>query len=196
MDTLLSMCRKKSRNEAVSSAGALKDLLQGSVLPDRKLRYFGDQPGLGAKDTTDQHLILWVFEDYLKKYYFDFLGILENLSLDPLPFPRNHTVRYFYDLLKEKPEQEANLLRLLVNKLVIYSSYSLLVLIRFSGRQGQKNCVQNIILLSTASAGTSNDEEYCHSRIGTGPVQTFYHPISAILHRYHVEPNNPEWKGL
>jgi len=38
--------------------------------------------------------------------------------MDPLPFVRNHMIAYILDLLKEKPEQEQLLLRLLVNKLV------------------------------------------------------------------------------
>ena len=38
--------------------------------------------------------------------------------MDPLPFVRNHMIAYISDLLKEKPEQEQLLLRLLVNKLV------------------------------------------------------------------------------
>lgn len=117
MDALISMCKKKGRNEAVSSVGAVKDLLQGTILPDRKLKYFKDQEGVAARDVTDRHLILWAFEDYLKRFYFDLLGVMEGLSMDPLPFPRNHMVRYFFDLIKDKPEQEANLLRLLTNKL-------------------------------------------------------------------------------
>ncbi|ORY75459.1 CBF/Mak21 family-domain-containing protein [Protomyces lactucae-debilis] len=116
MDTLLAMCKKKSRNEAVSSIAAVKDLLQGSVLPDRKLRFFKDMP-VTSPEITDAHLVLFAFEDYLKRFYFELLGLMEQLSLDSLPFPRNHMVRYFYELLKDKPEQEANLLRLLVNKL-------------------------------------------------------------------------------
>lgn len=117
MDALMSMCRKKGRNEAVSAVGAVKDLMQASVLPNRKLQYFKDQAGVAARDVTDQHLIVWAFEDFLKRYYFELLGVMESLSMDPLPFPRNHMVRYLFDLLKDKPEQEANLLRLLTNKL-------------------------------------------------------------------------------
>ena len=38
--------------------------------------------------------------------------------MDPLPFVRNHMISYIFDLLRDKPEQEQLLLRLLVNKLV------------------------------------------------------------------------------
>ncbi|BFZ57616.1 RNA-binding ribosome biosynthesis protein mak21 [Savitreella phatthalungensis] len=115
LETLLSMCRKKSRNEAVSTIAAVKDLMQGTLLPDRKLIPFKERTS--HSKASDRHLIIWAFEDMLKSLYFDLLGVIEGLSIDPLPFPRNHMVRYVYDLLKDKPEQEANLLRLLVNKL-------------------------------------------------------------------------------
>lgn len=42
---------------------------------------------------------------------------LQPLSLDPLPYIRAQTMSLIFTLLKEKPEQEQNLLRLLVNKL-------------------------------------------------------------------------------
>lgn len=38
--------------------------------------------------------------------------------MDPLPFVRNHMISYIFELLRDKPEQEQLLLRLLVNKLV------------------------------------------------------------------------------
>ncbi|BFZ64904.1 RNA-binding ribosome biosynthesis protein mak21 [Saitoella coloradoensis] len=117
LDTLLGMSRKRSRNEAVQSVGALKDLLTGTVLPDRKLRFFKQQPELGAEGMTDRHLVVWAFEDYLKRWYFDLLQVMEQLSMDQLPFARNHMVTYLFELLRDKPEQEQNLLRLLVNKL-------------------------------------------------------------------------------
>jgi len=38
--------------------------------------------------------------------------------MDGLPFARNHMISYIFELLRDKPEQEQLLLRLLVNKLV------------------------------------------------------------------------------
>ncbi len=66
---------------------------------------------------TDQHLLLWYFEDWLKKYFFSVLQILETLSLDPLSYVRTQAMNLIFILLRDKPEQEQNLLRLLVNKL-------------------------------------------------------------------------------
>lgn len=47
------------------------------------------------------------------------------MSVDPLPHPRNLAVVHLSNLLRDKPEQEGNILRLLVNKLVsiLYSLF-------------------------------------------------------------------------
>ncbi|KAF7294651.1 CCAAT-box-binding transcriptional factor [Mycena indigotica] len=94
----------------------ISDWWVGGGAPSRKLKYFRDQP-LGHPGVTDQHLLLWYFEDWLKKYFFSILQILETLSLDPLPYVRTQSITLLCTLLREKPEQEQNLLRLLVNKL-------------------------------------------------------------------------------
>lgn len=134
LETLVGLARKRSRAQAVEVLGALKDLFGlGSLLPsDRKLRKFEGQPDLLAvfsnkmkwtsndplpKPLTQGHLILWAFEDWLKDTYFDVLKILETWCSDEVVFARGKAVDYVCQLLREKPEQEANLLRLLVNKL-------------------------------------------------------------------------------
>ncbi|KAL9541000.1 hypothetical protein MBANPS3_009371 [Mucor bainieri] len=116
LDTLMAMGRKKGRNESVMAITSLKDLFIGSVLPDRKLIYFADRP-LASKDVTHLHLLLWIFEDHLKKTYLEFLQLIEELSRDTLMHVRNNMVTCLHDLLANKPEQEQNLLKLLVNKL-------------------------------------------------------------------------------
>lgn len=134
LENLLGLARKRSRGQAVEVLGALKDLLgPGALLPsDRKLRSFASQPGLfatfsskGSWKSEDRlpeplkevHLVSWAFEDWLKSMYFEVLKVLEIWCNDELVFARSRAVDYVYQLLKEKPEQEANLLRLLVNKL-------------------------------------------------------------------------------
>lgn len=134
LEALVGLARKRSRGQAVEVLGALKDLFGlGSVLPpDRKLRAFVAQPDVLAafmsrmnwrpddplpKGLTKAHLIYWAFEDWLKGIYFEILKILETWCNDEVVFARGKAVDYVCQLLKEKPEQEANLLRLLVNKL-------------------------------------------------------------------------------
>jgi len=43
-------------------------------------RYFRDQPLLHP-DVNDEYLLLWYFEDWLKKYFFSVLQILEVTSV-------------------------------------------------------------------------------------------------------------------
>ncbi|KAF2105850.1 CBF/Mak21 family-domain-containing protein [Lophiotrema nucula] len=134
-EQLLGLSRKKSRNQALMALAALKDLLgQGVVLPpDRKLRVFARQPGLIAVlqgknvnwKSGDRlpghlqkvHLIAWAYEDWLKKQYFEMLKVIEGWCNDEVEYSRNRSVSFVWELLKEKPEQEENLLRLLINKL-------------------------------------------------------------------------------
>lgn len=134
LENLLGLAQKRSRGQAVEVLGALKDLMgSGALLPsDRKLRTFASQPGLFAVFSSKKswrsgdplpvplkevHLISWAFEDWLKSMYFEVLKVLEIWCNDEVVFARSKAVDYVYQLLKEKPEQEANLLRLLVNKL-------------------------------------------------------------------------------
>ncbi|GEQ67046.1 hypothetical protein JCM33374_g709 [Metschnikowia sp. JCM 33374] len=114
-DTLLSYCEKKSRTAALQAINALKDLFLNGLLPDRKLLSFSKQAL--NKNADAKTLAMYYFEDHLKKSYFKFIQVLEFLSHDPILHVRMNVVSHIFDLLKAKPEQEANLLRLGVNKL-------------------------------------------------------------------------------
>lgn len=59
---------------------------------------------------------MWYFEDFLKKAYFELVQVLEALLQDTLGHVRLSALEYAYDLLAAKPEQEQNLLKLVVNK--------------------------------------------------------------------------------
>ncbi|KAF9466712.1 CBF/Mak21 family-domain-containing protein [Collybia nuda] len=107
---------KGGRDESLKALRCIVDWWVGGGAPDRKLRYIRDQPLLDHS-VTDEHLLSWYFEDWLKKFFFSILQILETLSLDPLPYVRTQALTLIFTLLRDKPEQEQNLLRLLVNKL-------------------------------------------------------------------------------
>ncbi|EEQ85006.1 hypothetical protein RJZ56_007198 [Blastomyces dermatitidis] len=135
LENLIALAKKRSRAQAVEVLRSLKDLFaQGTLLPsDRRLKSlanhsallaaFEDVPGNWTasnplpKGLDRSHLIVWAFEDFLKEQYFEVLKILEIWCNDEIEFSRSKAVSYVYELLKEKPEQESNLLRLLVNKL-------------------------------------------------------------------------------
>jgi ribosome biogenesis protein MAK21 len=135
-EALLALAKKRSRGQAVTALGAIKDLLGvGTVLPaDRRLKFFENQPGLLGTlqgdhipqwelgntlpgHITNGHMISWAYEDWLKNAYFEVLTVLEGWCNDEVEFARGRAVTYVYELLREKPEEESNLLRLLVNKL-------------------------------------------------------------------------------
>ncbi|KAL5529557.1 hypothetical protein ACEPAG_5542 [Sanghuangporus baumii] len=116
LETLRTMANKKGREESLKALRAICDWWVGGGAPDRKLKYFVDQP-LNQPGVTDKYLLLWYFEDWLKKYFYTILQTLETLSLDPLPYIRLQAMALIFTLLRDKPEQEQNLLRLLVNKL-------------------------------------------------------------------------------
>lgn len=135
-DALLNLASKKSRAQALGAIGALVDLLgPGTLLPsDRRLRPFHAQPGLlgtlqkhSVKSwspsqplpgkITEEHLISWAYEQWLKDTYFKIIQLLETWCSDEIEYSRMKAVDFVYGLLKEKPEQESNLLTLLVNKL-------------------------------------------------------------------------------
>ncbi|KAI0176636.1 CBF/Mak21 family-domain-containing protein [Pestalotiopsis sp. NC0098] len=136
LENLIGLATKRSRGQALAAAAALVDLLgPGSLLPsDRRLRTFGTQPGLigtlqkhHIKTWTDKqglpgvinkaHLVAWAFEDWLKEAYFRIIQAIEVWCSDEIEYSRVRSIDMVYALLKDKPEQESNLLRLLVNKL-------------------------------------------------------------------------------
>ncbi|EGC43319.1 CCAAT-box-binding transcription factor [Histoplasma capsulatum var. duboisii H88] len=135
LENLIGLAKKRSRAQAIEVLRSLKDIFaQGTLLPsDRRLKSLINQPallsafdGVSSNWTSSNplpnglersHLIVWAFEDFLKEQYFEVLKILEIWCNDEIEFSRSKAVSYVYELLKEKPEQESNLLRLLVNKL-------------------------------------------------------------------------------
>jgi hypothetical protein len=75
--------------------------------------------------------------------------------MDALPFARNHMISYIFELLRDKPEQEQLLLRLLVNKLV-----HIPVAMLIPGRRIQTNFSKDIVFPITAPIGASTNEIY------------------------------------
>lgn len=113
-DSLYAKCEIKNRESACKALEVFKDLVVSHVLPDRRLRWFRDQPlapGLPLKV-----LVAWSFEDYFKNLYFTLLRTLESLLADTVENIRLRALYCVFDLFQRKPEQEANLLRLGVNK--------------------------------------------------------------------------------
>ncbi|KAI2472162.1 CBF-domain-containing protein [Annulohypoxylon bovei var. microspora] len=165
LDNLIGLSAKRSRGQALAALAALVDLFgPGMILPsDRRLRPFSSQLGLvgtlqkynvktwstGQKlpgKITKEHLISWIFEDWLKEAYFKMIQNLEVWCDDEVEYARTKAVDLAFALLRDKPEQESNLLRLLVNKLgdrdrKISSRASYLVLQLLNSHPGMKHVV-------------------------------------------------------
>lgn len=120
LDTILGMVTSKvGKRHAGVGIDALKELFLISLLPDRKLKYFGQQSLHVLSETKDANslLLFWYWEDCLKHRFERFVIALEDASKDALPFLKDKALKTMFDLLKNKPEQERKLLSTLVNKL-------------------------------------------------------------------------------
>ena len=122
LDSLVTMASKRGGARAVVgiSLDALKELwLEVLLPPSRKLRFFEQQPLAAIKPGRegDRALLLWTFEDALKKKYAVFVASLENLSKDNLDFVKDRASKTAFDLIMDRPEAEQALLSTLVNKL-------------------------------------------------------------------------------
>ena len=107
-----------NKDQRVAVMKALADWwVNGGGKETGKLRYFADQPLLSHPDLTDRHLLVYAFEDFLKRWFFNLLQVLEALTHDMLPFIKTQALHITFRLLSGNAEQEQNLLRLGVNKL-------------------------------------------------------------------------------
>lgn len=135
-EALMGLALKKNRGQALGALGSLVDLLGPGLLlpPNRRLTKFESQRGLlgilqehriyrwaSGEDLpgglTETHLVAWAYEDWLKSSYFKIIQLLEVWCNDDIEYSRMKSLDFVYTLLKEKPEQETNLLTLLVDKL-------------------------------------------------------------------------------
>ncbi|CAH0517509.1 unnamed protein product [Peronospora belbahrii] len=114
---LITMAKKKARRESLMAIESLKDLFLNTFLPNEtKLRYFHQHP-LQMAQSSPTHLMLWFFEHCLKTAYTQLLTVLASGMDDAVDSHKRTCLRAANALLRAKPEQEATLLAMLVNKL-------------------------------------------------------------------------------
>lgn len=114
---LITMASKKARRESMMAVDSLKDLFINNLLPDdRRLNFFHQNP-LHHPSVTDEHLVVWFFEHCLKTAFAQLVGVLANGMDDAVDNHKRACIRAANALLAGKPEQEAVLLAMLVNKL-------------------------------------------------------------------------------
>ncbi|XP_039254152.2 CCAAT/enhancer-binding protein zeta-like [Styela clava] len=133
LDTFLAMLRKKGKREAVIGLEALRDIFLSELLPESKrLRHFHSQPVESLKQVFNdesnnfnakrveiqRRVIFWAYEDLLKNSYKQLVDSLGNFFLqDSLDNIKIKGMKITLELLTAKPEQERELLTMLVNKL-------------------------------------------------------------------------------
>ncbi|XP_071963136.1 CCAAT/enhancer-binding protein zeta-like [Antedon mediterranea] len=124
LDSLLQMVNKKGRREALTALENLKELWMSELLiEDKKLKLFSQHPfdQLTAicgksKEKRDKRLLMWYFEDAVKKRYSEFVKTLETLCQDTVQAVKTKALSTMKELLVGNPEQEQVLLGKLVNK--------------------------------------------------------------------------------
>ncbi|CAL8467747.1 g7285 [Coccomyxa elongata] len=121
LDELLRWVGKSSGARAVAGQAidALREIFIAALLPDRKLKFFEEQPIAAVPSNKDgmRRLLYFYVEDQIKRRYAAFVGMLEEASRENLDFLKEKTLKAIAQLLAAKPEQEAHLLAALVNKL-------------------------------------------------------------------------------
>ncbi|CAE7262902.1 Cebpz [Symbiodinium natans] len=117
---LLTMASKTARSDSAMAMDALKELLTGTLLPNRKLKTLEQMEPVSAKglkkSTFTEICVVSFFEDYLKTAVAAFVQVLGFASQNTVAFIKTKAVRSAYELLSAKPEQEKALLSLLINK--------------------------------------------------------------------------------
>ena len=116
LDLLAGMAAKKEQRTAQLALQAIKDLLIHNLLPDRKLRAFKAQP-LGHPQLNMPTAILFWYEDQLISRVQRVLDALDAGLKDTVEHFKKQCMETVAELLVSKPEQEARLLAMLVNKL-------------------------------------------------------------------------------
>lgn len=117
LSQLITMASKKARRESLMAVDSLKDLFLNNLLPDdRKLNFFHQNP-VTHPSATPEHLALWFFEHCLKTAFAQLVGVLSDGMDNAIDNHKRACIRAANALLTAKPEQEAVLLAMLVNKL-------------------------------------------------------------------------------
>jgi len=130
-ENLLKIANKKEKRICRQAIVAIKEVLINELLPERRLRLFHQQSikslakALVSSDGRDiwnhesckKRMILWWFEDKLKKLMVEFVDRVRELTCDPLKETKKSSMIVAFQILTNKPEQEKAFLKMIVNKL-------------------------------------------------------------------------------
>ena len=118
VEQLFTMTKHANSRESLFAIEGLREVFYDQLLPsDRKLRYFDQSLQLLAASPSKRALVVWYFEDSIKKIYLQYLQVLEGQLKDPAAFHRCKILSIVWELFVAKPEQEQSNLALILNKL-------------------------------------------------------------------------------
>lgn len=116
LDGLIALAAKKEQRVSLLALDALKDLFIHSLLPDRRLRIFENQP-LQTLERSISISIMFLFEDELISRVENFVGVIENGLRSTVEYYKKRCMDIAAEMLTNKPEQEARFLADLTDKL-------------------------------------------------------------------------------
>jgi ribosome biogenesis protein MAK21 len=116
LDMLITMALKKEQRVSQMALEALKDLLIAQLLPDRRLKSFKKNSLGHPKLSMRSALLLW-FESQLISRVEKVVQALEFGLSSNVEYYKKICMELAVDMIKHKPEQEARILTLVVNKL-------------------------------------------------------------------------------
>lgn len=116
LDALLELCAHRDQRHATFALEAVKDLFIHNLLPDRRLQVLKSCPFKHPKMTL-AHALIFYFEDQLMTKTVQLVSALENGVKSTVDHFKRLCMGIASELLMSKPEQEARLLMMLVNKL-------------------------------------------------------------------------------
>jgi ribosome biogenesis protein MAK21 len=113
---LMQYASKKEQRPAQLALEAIKDLLISNLLPDRHLVPLQQQPLKHPKVNLNTAILMW-YEDKLVEIMRQLLSSLDQGLKSTVDHFKKSSMAVVKDLLVSKPEQEARLLTMIVNKL-------------------------------------------------------------------------------
>ncbi|CAG7730275.1 unnamed protein product [Allacma fusca] len=117
LQQLIGQVKIQGKQHCLMTAETVKDLfLQDLLPPDRKLQTFANHD-VALRKAPKKQIILWLFEDRLKKCYLSYVEALGKMSGDTIDTLRGKAISIIQQLITTHPEQESVLLPMLVNKL-------------------------------------------------------------------------------
>eukprot|EP00116_Pleurobrachia_bachei_P001872 sb/3462134/ len=120
LEALQAMAKKKSKRMSIQAVETLREMWMGVLLPDdRKLLKFSqhDFTQLSSGEGVAQLALGWLVEERLKDLYGEYLEVIKTHMGDVEVPIRTKMCNLAFQLLKEKPEREKEMLGMLVNKI-------------------------------------------------------------------------------